>query len=180
MKRETFKSGLRILMTTFPDRNIDLEVYWELLKDMDDKRFLLAVKDICSTTTELYPNTNLVAMLREKGMSRNRLTAGEAWGEVMKEVSRTGSYGVPVFDNSLVGKAVECIGWKTICMSTMISVERAHFLKIFDQLEERDKKEKMLLPEVDSGFKELLNGVVKKISTGYKLIHRRDKCLKSE
>uniref|UniRef100_A0A6M3L296 Uncharacterized protein n=1 Tax=viral metagenome TaxID=1070528 RepID=A0A6M3L296_9ZZZZ len=163
MNQKTFEIGTRILVSTFPDRNIDMETYWELLKDMDDKRFLLAVKDLCSTTTELYPNTNLVAIIREKGMSRERLTAGEAWSEVMKQVSATGSYGTPTFENPLVTRAVDCIGWKAICMSTMISVERSHFFKIFDQLKEREQKEKILLPDVKNGFKELLGTVVKSI-----------------
>lgn len=161
--KEVFQKGMGLLQATFPDKALDLDVYWELLGDIDDGVFLLAIKDLCSTTREIYPNTNMIALIREKGMSRNKLTAGEAWAVVLGEVSRTGSYGYPRFDDPIVAKAVDCIGWRTICLSTMIGVERSHFIKVYDQLKERDHNERVALPEVTEGFKELANNVAKKL-----------------
>lgn len=139
MKLEVFKKGLSVILTVFPDKKIDSEVYWGFLKDIKDEDYLRAIAEIASTQTELYPGTNLIAMIREKALAENKLTAGEAWGQVMKEISHVGSWGRPNFDNPIVAQAVDCMGWRTLCLSENISVERAHFLKIYVTLEERNR-----------------------------------------
>jgi len=50
-----------------------MEVYFELLKDLKDECFLMAVMDVCKTQKEIYPGTNLIAILRERTMDINRL-----------------------------------------------------------------------------------------------------------
>jgi hypothetical protein len=134
------------LVIAFPDRDFDMEIYWEFLRDLDDFQFLKAVRDFITTRKELYPSSNPIALLRELALNGTRLIGGEAWGEVMREISRTGSRGSPKFSSPLIGKAVDCIGWNTICQSQNISVERAHFLKIYDSLAERERNDHLLLP----------------------------------
>jgi len=164
MNKENFNIGMRILVGTFPDKSFDMKVYWEFLKDMDDKAFIWAIKDICSTIAEIYPNTNIIALIRAKGLNRYDLTAGEAWAVVLATVSSVGGYGKPRFTDPLIAKAVDCIGWKDICRSEKIGIERSHFIKVFDQLKERDNKDKLLLPEV----KQDLLGIdkIKKLTKG--------------
>ncbi len=145
MKIETFKKGLKILLTVFPDKKIDSEVYWEFLKDLPDEDYLKAVTEISATQTELYPGSNLIAMIREKALGRNELTNGEAWREVIKEISNTGSYGQPKFENPLITRAVECMGWRTLCLSENSAIDRAHFLKIYDALKKRAEYNQLLI-----------------------------------
>ena len=147
MQKEMLKKGLAILALTFPEKKFDGKVWWELLNDIDDKKFLIAVKDVCSTTKELYPGTNLIAIIREIALSGMYLLSGEAWEEVLKEVSRVGYVGIPKFKDAITEKAVNCIGWKTICASEMIGVERSHFTKIYEQLLDRDKSEEVKLED---------------------------------
>lgn len=153
MEQATFKKGIGILFECFPHKSINMDIAWDLLKDLDDRRFMVAIRDICSATVDLYPNTNIIALLREITLSGKSLLSGEAWAEVMKEVSRVGSWGEPVFKEDTTRKAVEAIGWKAICQSENIGIERAHFLKVYDALEKREHKESVRLPEV----KALLN-----------------------
>ena len=138
MKIETFKKGLKILLTVFPDKKIDSEIYWEFLKDLKGEDYLKAVTEISSTQTELYPGTNLIAMIREKALVGDGLTNGEAWREVIREISNTGSWGEPHFKNPLVTRAVECMGWRTLCLSEDSALDRAHFLKIYNAIKKRN------------------------------------------
>ena len=145
MKIEIFKKGLGVLLTIFPDKKINSEIYWEYLKDLKDEVFLGAVADISSTYTELFPGTNLVALIRTKALAGDGMTGGEAWGEVIKEISNTGSYGQPKFENPLIAKAVECMGWRTLCLSENTAIDRAHFLKIYDALKKREEYNQLLI-----------------------------------
>jgi len=141
MQKEIFKQGLAVLCATFTDRKFNAKVYWELLNDIDDKQFLLAIKDVCSTITDVYPGTNLIAVIRDRALSGTYKLSGEAWEDVLKEVSRVGHWGDPKFEDKLTEKAVNCIGWKEICASELIGVERSHFIKAYDQMASREKSE---------------------------------------
>lgn len=50
-----------------PERFLALE---ELLSDLTDEQFLRGVRFVCLEKEEIYPNTNLVAMIRSKGTAR--------------------------------------------------------------------------------------------------------------
>ena len=168
MNHKTFESGMALLGGAFSDKNIDMVVFWELLKDMDDEEFLMSIRDICTTMTEIYPGTNLVGLIRENKVSNRTISGGEGWSEVMSEISRVGHYGTPTFTDAVTERAVSCIGWKTICISENIGVERAHFLKIYEQLKDRHIKTEKQLPEIADYHKQrqiqqLTDGVLKKM-----------------
>ena len=55
-----------MISTAFPDRKFEPEIYFELLKDLPDEAFLKAVVGFCKERTELYPGSNLIAILRER------------------------------------------------------------------------------------------------------------------
>ena len=129
------------LAKVFPDRKFDAEVFWVFLQDLTDEQFLKAVFDIVCHEKELYPGTNIISLIRSKAITDKRLLPGEAWGEVRREVKRVGYMGKPKFSGALVQKAVDCMGWVNICSSENSSVERAHFLKIYETLINREKHE---------------------------------------
>lgn len=154
MNKKTFEAGMAYLVECFTHKDISMPVAWDLLKDLDDRKFMIAVKDVCSTTKELYPGTNIIALIREIVLSGKDLIAGEAWEEVMEQVSKVGSYGKPQFKDMTTEKAVNCIGWKDICMSEKIAVERSHFMKIYDTLLKREKDNRVKIPEVKNLIEE--------------------------
>jgi hypothetical protein len=59
-------------------------------------------------------------------------------------VASVGSYGTPTFDDVLTQKAVDCIGWRDICMSETIGVERAHFIKAYNNLKQREQNNRIV------------------------------------
>jgi len=36
-----------------------------MLNDLDDRQFIAAVRDVCRNHTEIYPGTNIIALLRD-------------------------------------------------------------------------------------------------------------------
>ena len=84
--------GLGVLMECFPNRLVSFELAWELLNDLDDKKFLQAIKDICSKTVELYPDTNVIALIRQKVEERTErlLLGGESDAEYSLRRLETG------------------------------------------------------------------------------------------
>ena len=157
MKKELFVEGIMALNTAFPNIRINVDFYWSMLSDLIDKEYIIAINKIVKGTRELYPNTNLVALIREKAKEEDKKLPGEAWQEVLGEISRIGSWGRPKFSDILIEKSVDAIGWKYICMSTNIMVERAHFFKVYETYINRDKSDKVI------GTNNLLTFKTKKI-----------------
>ena len=73
-------------------------------------------------------------------MHPDAITPGEAWQQVMREISRVGSYGTPRFDDQRVAAAVNAVGWRAICMSEVVGVERAHFMRAYEAFVNRDEE----------------------------------------
>jgi hypothetical protein len=71
--------------------------------------------------------------------SGTRRAAGDAWGDVVRAISRWGIHRVPgvdfSFDDPLVARAVRAIGWTTICNSEMIASERKQFIDLYQLYE---------------------------------------------
>ncbi len=65
MTSEAFKRGFAALTATFPNMNFNGQLFWETLNDLDGECFLKAVWALIKNTKELYPGTNVIAILRE-------------------------------------------------------------------------------------------------------------------
>lgn len=116
-------------------------VNYLLLQDLSEEQFARGLLKFLKTHKEVFPNTNLVAYIREYGLLGEFLTAGEAWGVVLDEIRRvSGNYGTPAVKNELVQKAIECTGWRSICDEEAKFV-RAQFFKTYDSLVEKKKRE---------------------------------------
>lgn len=82
MKMQTFNAGLDRLTRTFKNLKIDklTKLDWKSsLKGMSDERFMFAVVRLCEDTTELYPGSNVVAMLREKAKDFREEAVNKNW-----------------------------------------------------------------------------------------------------
>jgi len=139
MKKQVFDKGLSVLAMQFPEKVFDAGIMWDFLKDLTDEQYGSAIKEIVASSENINKATNIIAVIRSKAICRATLTAGEAWGEVMRQVSKVGSYNIPKFSSVVIQKCVDAIGWRNICLSEMPAVERAHFLKIYDVISERNK-----------------------------------------
>jgi len=158
MNKQVFEEGIFVLGRQFPEKVFDAQILWDFLKDLTDEQYIRAIQDIVSSTDQINKATNIIAIIRSKALCDNQKLAGEAWAEVLQQVSKTGSYGVPKFSSEAIKKSVEAVGWRQICLSEMPGVERAHFLKIYETIALREKN-KMLSDPV----KLLVSDIVKKI-----------------
>lgn len=142
LSRLTLEKGLRIIEEHFPHLPMTkqkVEIWSEMLGNLTNDEFIRGVKTFCLAHREIFPNTNVIANIRHYALTDpNRKTAQEAWGEVVREISRVGSYGQPIFSTPDIKRAVDCIGWKDICLSETIGVERAHFMRAYDGIVNRD------------------------------------------
>ena len=164
MKMQTFEKGIALLSASFPDKQFDSRALWVLLRDLTDEKFLQSIEIICRSKVDIYPGTNITALIREKALGPNEyLLSAEAIEIVFKEISRVGSYGIPKFDDPIVEKTVNCMGWKELCRSDVEdrNIIRAQFFKIYDSFLNREKEVKL----VGDG-KTLIEDIVKKIGNG--------------
>jgi hypothetical protein len=72
-----------------------------------------------------------------------RLSPAEAWGLVVDAVRKVGFYGEPDLPG-LVGQAVRIVGWREICTSENVEANRAHFLRVYEQLQRRARRDAVL------------------------------------
>lgn len=142
-----------------PDERIDL--YARMLGDLSDEMLEAATLHVIASSP-FFPK---VADLRkaayeiyqeEKGLP----TAGEAWGEVMQQIRRVGSYGKPEFSLPIIANAVKAMGgWVMLCRSEEPMADRAHFFRVYDALAERKMRSDVMLPQVKEVAKKLSMGV---------------------
>jgi hypothetical protein len=72
-----------------------------------------------------------------------RLSPAEAWGLVVDAVRKVGFYREPDLPG-LVGQAVRIIGWREICTSENVEATRAHFMRVYEQLQRRARRDAVL------------------------------------
>jgi hypothetical protein len=157
--REDIKKIVGFMILAFPNYHPDLtedqtnaiDVYTDLLGDLDANTLKLAVRSACAEPGRAFAPSageirGMVVALQIKASGAP--TAGEAWGEVMRLMTTVGCHGgTPDYSHPLIKKAVQAIGIENIGMSEDVMVERAHFLKIYAQLMERETENAAMLPE---------------------------------
>ena len=153
------------------------EVYYQLLQDVPTDELKAAVLHCLGESGRRFaPSVGEIrgAVSELRGMSANVPSAFQAWQEVLRQFSLTGSYGTPQFSHPLIERAVRQLGWRELCMSENQTADRARFLQCYDQLLTRATKEDMLLPEV-RGYIEQRGGLmldaqnqIKQLSEGMK------------
>lgn len=121
-----------------------IQLYQQFLTDLDVNIAKAAiVKHI--TTSKYFPT---IAEVRDAVISLTNTVpcAADAWSEALKQISVVGTSGIPKFSHQAVQKAVKAIGWRNICMSEEIGVERAHFLKIYESYRSTEIENLKVLP----------------------------------
>lgn len=90
---------------------------------------------------------------------------GDAWQEVIRAINKYGSYreqeALASFDD-VTRQTVKRLGFKNICMSEELQVDRANFRMIYEQELQRKKQDAQLPPKL----KELIAGIAKPLLEG--------------
>ena len=147
MTPEHFDAGMAMLLTAFPHHRlteVELKLLRTYLIGLEPTAFFRAVIEICATHRELYPGTNLVALILDYALPDGAPSAVEAWQQVRAELRRAGPYQQACLSHPRIAQAVQVIGWQTLCNSEQIGVERAHFLKAYDAFSQRDRRQRLL------------------------------------
>ena len=149
-KTETVKL-LAVISAAYPNMQVTeatVDLWHELLGDQDLNIVLVAVKKLILESP--YPPT--IADIRKRAVEvmtppEDRIDAAEAWGEVQRAIRLYGYYREAEALESMsprTAKVVRWIGWSEICLSEDLGVVRGQFLKMYQQVAEREHKEQLL------------------------------------
>jgi hypothetical protein len=155
---------LGVLMAAYPswgenNPKIDftLEVYCRALMDIDIGLLRSAAMQHISSS-KWFPS---VAELREAALSiitHGDESAEEAWGKVKQAIRAYGSYREPQFENDKIAQSVKIMGWLNLCMSENEVADRAHFFKIYQSVQNRERFDAISLPEVRQAIERIAEG----------------------
>lgn len=141
---------LKQLFAAYPNNHATegtVAIYLRLLADIDPADLQTCV-DQAIAECKFLPT---VAELRERyhllTRTLNQLAPAEAWGLVQAELKRVGSWGSPKFDDPLVAQVVRSMGWINLCQSDQPGVDRAQFMRMYEQIMGRREQIDRLLPQ---------------------------------
>jgi hypothetical protein len=141
---------MAILTAAYPNFTINaetIEIYSRFLMDMPfGLGEAIALKLI--SENKWFPSISEIREAVIKIMPNEIPSTEEAWLEVMDNIRSVGSYGSPTFSNPLIGKAVNAIGWRELCLSDNPIADRAHFFKIYESYRNREVEDNLMLPEI--------------------------------
>jgi len=172
-KTETVKL-LAVISAAFPNIQVaeaTVALWHELLGDLDLNLVLAATKKLILESP--YPPT--IADIRKQVVEittphDEKIDAATAWGEVEKAIQLYGYYREAEAMASMsprTAKVVKYIGWQEICLSEEPGVVRGQFLKMYQQIAEREQKEKLLLQGLRDEMQRLVSRMnVKAIAGG--------------
>jgi len=150
MNHEEAIKVMIILTAAYPQITISKEtmkVYERFLIDLSFELGQAAALQLISQN-KWFPS---IAELRQsviKMLPNEIPSTEEAWLEVVNQIKSTGSYGTPYFSNDLIGKAVNAIGWRELCLSENQVADRAHFFRIYESYRSREIEDNLQLPEI--------------------------------
>ena len=173
MKDETYDKGMVILGRVLKNLALtkeDIKTYRVLLDDLSDADFLSAIVEICQKTTEIYPGTNIVALIRQcaRGGSKEDLHSRAllAWQNVIDTVERCGSWSSVQFDDPVIHSCVRALGgWIELCSTDVTEMvwREKKFLELYPVLSKSNQTHPKYLIGVDEK-ENRLNGYTEPMS----------------
>jgi len=113
---------------------------WALiLGDIDYKTAEMALFSVMRTwTSSFFPPPGLIVEAAHN--MRNTTPAAEiAWQEVTKKLN---PYQGPTWSDPLIGEAVRVLGYRNLCSSENPVADRAHFFKVYESLQKRQRADR--------------------------------------
>ena len=158
-KQLTVAKALKLVAMDYDDMIIDQDVieHWEeMLSDIPDELILAAVK-VVKLKSQFRPK---IAEIRQAALAllnpETEIDAGQAWGMVLKAIRRFGysqeSQAMAALPPT-VANAARRVGWMDLCNGEEMH-SRAHFLKMFEGMQEREKQIGVLPPALQSHFRQ--------------------------
>jgi hypothetical protein len=114
------------------------KVYEALLADLDFATAQEAVVRLISTSKWLPTIAEIRATAADIKHGPVR-SGGEAYGDVLAEIRRTGAWGAPSFKDPLVAECVRLMTWRGLCLGENEASDRARFIELYDNLAARER-----------------------------------------
>ncbi|QZY56685.1 replicative helicase loader/inhibitor [Crassaminicella profunda] len=159
--REEFKVIVAALKSNYRTFGIDtkqqFEFWLSMLEDLEYQVVEVAARKLVSESP--YPPT--IADIRKAAadvVSPELPSSADAWGEVVQAMKKFGSYNAEKALKSLsplTRKAVKIMGFRELCVSENQMADRAHFLKMYKVLEQREKTERVLSLPLKENIKQI-------------------------
>lgn len=151
MNFEEFAILVKGMKSAYPSQNFlpdadSVKIWFQLLNDLDYQTANVAIQKYILTNK--FPPT--VADIREGAAA---VTVGEkplwsdGWEEVMTAIKKYGSYQETAALESMTEitrQAVQRLGFRNICMSENIAADRANFRMIYEQIADRNHRERQI------------------------------------
>jgi len=156
MDRKTFASIMMALSALYPKYELQeetLSAYYAILGDLDADLLKAATLQYGSES-KWFPTA---AELRQTAFdlldrSDGRMSAYEAWGEVVRKIGTHGVYrGEPSFDEPAIAHAIAGVGgWRSICMTPEDSLfsTRARFIEAYKRWRSEERTATRALPQI--------------------------------
>lgn len=171
MTRAEIAKLLAVLAAAFPRFEVDdlkVQVWHEMLGDLDYSLANLAIKKLILEST-FAPAIAEVRKAVVETLNPDGMTAAEGWGEVERAIRLYGYYRETEALASLspmTAKVVRCMDWREICLSKELGVIRGQFLKMYQQVAEREQKEKLLPQGLQEDIQRIAGRMDMKVITG--------------
>jgi len=166
---------LAVLAAAYPKFEVDdvkVQVWYEMLGDLEYSIVNIAIKKLIMQNT-FPPSIAEVRKAVTELMNPEQVTSSEAWGEVTRAIRNYGYYceeEALASMSPITAQLVRYMGWREICMSEDIGVIRGQFLKMYQQVRERDRREMLLPADLRQGIQRLAGMMdVKAIAGGERI-----------
>lgn len=124
-----------------------INLWITMFADTDKEIMNLAIQKMIATS-KYFPTVAEVREAISEISTGYVIDGGAAWGEVIAAIRNYGQYReIQALESmsDITRTVVQRIGWRDLCISEDIEINRAHFLKIY-QAEEKRQKQKNSLP----------------------------------
>lgn len=161
MDRKIYLQGLQMIAGNFnyPLTELKIKLFEAELTDIDGEDYTAAILHLCRTRDRIWPDENLVAVIRNQIEYNKGDSAEEAWGEVVRNMN--GGWENPAFSEPIITKAVKVIGWNTICttMTKDMNTLRAHFFRTYESIKKSSQVKDTYRMIADAKVRGMLKGI---------------------
>lgn len=157
---------LTIMSAAWPAFEVDKAkhaIWHEMLADVEFGVAQVALKKLILES----PYTPSIADVRRQVVGimtppGNQMEPAEAWGAVLQAVHQWGYYREAEALGSLpdrVARVAKMVGWQDLCTSEEPDVVRAQFMRMYDQIRQRDNRVALLPQALKAEIKALSEGM---------------------
>lgn len=128
-----------------PDQTAELVDAWHsLIGDLEYAHVNAALRALLQTSSWAPTPADVRRAALEIARGPGK-TGAEAWGWVLRAVSRWGAYRSPGVDfdvpDPVTARVVAALGWQSLCLSENAVADRARFIEAYDAMAQQDRRE---------------------------------------